>query len=53
MKKNERPYWNELREIARIIQSGPNWLKAGISLNPKHFFTYAPDEDLDRPAESD
>ncbi len=35
-------FWERVRESAKAVQTGPAWMKAGITLNETHFTTYAP-----------
>lgn len=43
--KNKKDFWDKVRESAKMIQAGPDWMKAGITLNPEHFETYPPERE--------
>lgn len=38
-----RGFWDGVRESAKAVQAGPEWMRAGIMLNDAHFVTYAPE----------
>lgn len=46
-----RSFWDGVRESAKGVQSGPAWMNAGISLNPVHFNTFAPEHSTDGSAQ--
>lgn len=37
-------FWDGVRESAKAVQAGPEWMRAGITLNDEHFVTYAPEQ---------
>lgn len=36
-------FWDEMRRVAEPARNAPDWMHAGINLNPRNFETYMPD----------
>lgn len=41
-----RRFWKKIAASASAVRSGPDWMKAGITLNPDMFETYPPKGEL-------
>jgi hypothetical protein len=40
--KKENDFWKNLKQLAEELKDRPDWMYAGITLNPKIYKTYEP-----------